>query len=537
MPQSVAAVPPIDELRETVIQRARARLMEIQGNKARYDADFATFAGDCLTIRPKEGGDRLFRLNEVQRGFDARLDNQLATRGRVRALALKGRQFGISTYTEGRYYWKATRIRGLKAFIMTHHDDATANIFQMVKRFHENDPHAPVGDAKLYFKDLDSGFQVATAGSKGAGRSFTFQLFHGSEVAFWPNAADHAAGALEAVPDKDGTEVILESTANGIGGFFYNKCMAAMRGEDEFELIFMPWFDHSEYSTPAPADWRPPDAFMEMAETHRLDRDRVYWAYRTNARLAAAEGDPVDEICWKFKQEYPGDPMEAFRASREGSFISAQDTARARKKDVGDQSHAPLVFGCDFATGGDGEGGDANYFIDRQGRAAGKRLNERFTDKNTVSVANKLQSRIDQYKPDMVFMDPGGGGSQVRDILADRGYGHVLTLVNFGSGALDNKKYANKRAEIWSFLREWMRDEGGASIPDDDGLDGDITAPEGNEDLNHRTQIEKKDRIRKRLGFSPDGGDALALTFSFPVQKGREFTTVGTAVGDPTVGY
>ena len=73
----------------------------------------------------------------------------------------------------------------------------------------------------MFFDKLDSGYKVGTAGTKGVGRSSTIQLFHGSEVAFWPHADAHAAGVLQAVPDVEGTEVILESTANGVGNLFH----------------------------------------------------------------------------------------------------------------------------------------------------------------------------------------------------------------------------------------------------------------------------------------------------------------------------
>ena len=64
---------------------------------------------------------------------------------------------------------------------------------------------------------------VGTAGTRDVGRSKTLQPFHGSEVAFWPNARTHFAGVLQAVPDLPGSEIILESTANGAGGEFHGR--------------------------------------------------------------------------------------------------------------------------------------------------------------------------------------------------------------------------------------------------------------------------------------------------------------------------
>jgi len=63
-----------------------------------------------------------------------------------------------------------------------------------------------------------------------------------------------------------------------------------------------------------------------------------------------------------------------------------------------------------------------------------------------------------------------------------------------------------------------VADGGGADIPDDDELQGSICGPGYHFDSSSRLLLEPKDKIRERLGFSPDAGDALALTFAEPVR-------------------
>ncbi len=208
--------------------------------RLRLRDDFPYFAEKCLSIRPKGGGLTPFVLNQVQRRLHDRIEAQLAATGRVRALILKARQAGCSTYVEGRYYWKVTHGRGVRAFILSHWQEATDNLFGMASRFYRHCPEAvrPAISAsnarELVFQRLDSGYRVGTAGAADVGRSDTIQFFHGSEAAFWPNAEDHMAGVLQAVPHAAGTEILLESTANGIGGLFYNMCKAAERGEGPY---------------------------------------------------------------------------------------------------------------------------------------------------------------------------------------------------------------------------------------------------------------------------------------------------------------
>jgi hypothetical protein len=69
-----------------------------------------------------------------------------------------------------------------------------------------------------------------------------FNCFHGSEVAFWPNAKTHFAGVVQAIPDLPGTEIVLESTANGLGGEFHERWQQAESGQGDYEAIFIPWF-------------------------------------------------------------------------------------------------------------------------------------------------------------------------------------------------------------------------------------------------------------------------------------------------------
>ncbi len=114
--------------------------------RQRLKDDFEHYAARCLKIRPKhlEGeaqpGLIPFRLNAVQQQLHARIEDQRARAGRVRILVLKARQPGVSTYVAGRYFWKVTHHRGIRVFILTHSDKATANLFAMAETYYEHCP-------------------------------------------------------------------------------------------------------------------------------------------------------------------------------------------------------------------------------------------------------------------------------------------------------------------------------------------------------------------------------------------------------------
>ena len=334
---------------------AAARDAQLERELAR---DLERFAA-CLTIRPKRGALAPLIFNRAQQFIHRRLDAQQRATGRVRALILKGRQQGCSTYVAARFYHRAVNAKGVRVFILTHEEAATANLFEIVERFHAHchprlKPSTGAANAKeLYFDALESGYKVGTAGTKGVGRSATIQLFHGSEVAFWPHAETHAAGALQAVPDAAGTEVILESTANGMGNFFHETWRGAEAGENDYIAIFVPWYWQDEYRKVPPSGFAPSDEEATCAALYGLDHAQLAWRRAKIAQLK----DPA-----LFRQEYPASAAEAFEMSGHDSFIAPALVAAARKQRC--EPSGPLVIGFDPAWKGE----DRHAMAWRQGR-------------------------------------------------------------------------------------------------------------------------------------------------------------------------
>jgi hypothetical protein len=98
----------------------------------------------------------------------------------------------------------------------------------------------------------------------------------------------------------------------------------------------------------------------------------------------------------------------------------------------------------------------------------------------------------------------------------------ALYPIQVGEAAVDDKRFYNKRAEIWWRIREWL--EAGACLPSDRELETDLTGIEYGYDPRERVQVEKKADMKERGLASPDSGDALALTFTTPLQSTRPKT-------------
>lgn len=509
------------------------RLKEFRARKRLKD-DLPFFAQTLLKIRTKNEGLQPLNLNREQAYVHAKLEDQRKRKGRVRALILKPRQRGISTYIGARGYSKATHTKGYKVMVLAHKEKASKNLYTMVKRFYEHSPQAfkPMADTKnanrMEFGALDSGFEVATAGGTEVGRSDTIQFVHWSETAFCENAQMHMDSLIDAVPDAEGTEIIMESTGNGVGGVFYNLIQEALKGESEYEVIFFPWFWAEDYRKEVPEGWTPPatvndkgetvNKWLEYAELHDLDDEQLYWAYTKSATKAqATRTDPSLGPYWKFRQEYPATVEEAFQTSGEGGIISVDAIMRARRAELPDPpASLPIILGFDP----NARGGDLSWIISRQGRVLGRHWNKHKKTKTLQERVGMATKALDATDADMMFIDAGNGGSDIYDVLCELGYEERVMLVDFAGAPDNDNEYLNKRAEMYGGARDWINDPGGADIPNDDLLHMHLSASREKERTTDRKlQVEEKKGIVKRVGFSPDGADATVLTFAFPVEK------------------
>lgn len=487
--------------------------------RQRLKDDFPFYSRNCLKIRTKDKGLLPFELNDAQQYIHGRIEQQIKETGKARAILLKGRQQGASTYVGGRFIHKTTHNKGVRAFILTHDGESTNALFEMTERYYENlpkfvKPRVSAANAKeLHFGQLDSGYKIGTAGNKAVGRGQTIQYFHGSEVAFWMNASEHTKGIMQAVPDADGTEVIWESTANGVGNFFHEQWKLAEKGLSEFQAIFVPWFWQSEYRKELPDDYSITTKEQELKEIYNLDDKQLFWR---RMKIAELTTDGVNGSK-AFKQEYPMNAAEAFQVSGGDGLIGSDACMKSRK--IKANGNGPLVIGVDPS-----RGGDRFAIVRRQGRKMygmeaykGDQCDK--LGKN-VAICKKILDTVDSIagkKPNMMFVD-FGSGADIVDRLHELGYEDRVKSVHFGSTPLDPEKYKNKRNEIWGEMADWLNDENmPPEIPDDDEMQADLCASPFDRDANDRRVLWKKDKIKQKYGFSPDYGDAAALTFTEPV--------------------
>ncbi len=313
---------------------------------------------DLLCIRTKQGQLAPLLLNRAQSEFDRRYERK--------NIVLKARQLGISTYVAARFFLNTVTQPGTLTVQVAHDQRAAEEMFRMVHRFLENLPevwcgvrlhylletsHANV--RQIVFPHLDSEYRVETAADENAGRGLTIQNLHCSEVSRWPrNAAATLASLRAAVPPEG--EIVLESTANGAGGIFYDEWQKAEA--TGYARHFLPWWWEPAYSKKAVVGELTEEE-RELVEREGLSRKQI--AFRRDVRANFGR---------RAKEEFAEDAASCFLASGESLFDlevverRRQDCAEPveRRENGRLQVWFPAQRGREYVLGVDPAGGGAD---------------------------------------------------------------------------------------------------------------------------------------------------------------------------------
>jgi hypothetical protein len=198
---------------------------------------------------------------------------------------------------------------------VAHDREAAEDIFQIVHRFWANLSEGWRKGAlrtsrrsarQLVFPELDREYCVASAGEN-AGRGRTIQNLHCSEVSRWGRKGEEALASLRAAVVPGG-EIVLESTANGAGGLFYEEWQ---RAEDTgYTRHFFPWWFDAAYAIETGVNFPAlTEEEAELKNLHGLSTEQIAWRRK---QWASLRGLAV--------QEFAEDPVSCFRASGECVF-------------------------------------------------------------------------------------------------------------------------------------------------------------------------------------------------------------------------
>lgn len=250
--------------------------------------------------------------------------------------------------------------------------------------------------------------------------------------------------------------------------------------------------------------------YLQAAAEYAKNPNGDWWAgmYRAD-QTGVIEEEELNKIAEQtpettFRQEYLCD----FAASAENVLIPIDNviSAQGRYYSQLELAGATRVIGVDVARFGD----DKSVIFKRHGLQAYEP--EIFSKLDNVDLAGHVARTVREFRADAVFVDAGNGAGVI-DVL--RKMNIPVIEVPFGSTPAKPGQYANKRAEMWGDMADWIR--GGGALPKIDGLASDLTSAVYDFNQKGQIRLEPKERIKERLGKSPDLADALALTFAQPV--------------------
>lgn len=268
-----------------------------------------------LSIVTKEGRAERLNLNWAQQRFVAAFEERWNAGRPVRIINLKARQLGISTVTEAIGFILAMNIENMRGMVIGSDIDNAQHLLAMTDNYWETYPFKLLHDQKyasrneLSWSDMHSSIKVATSNNAKAGRGKTIRFLHGSEIAFWDDAKRTMTSVSQAVPTQPETFICLESTANGVGNYFYSQWQAAEEGGTDYLPLFFPWHLHYEYR--ASYIGLPYSSLGKLDSEEKtlrnigLSDDALAWRRWAIRNLCAGDLN-------MFHQEYPVTPEEAF---------------------------------------------------------------------------------------------------------------------------------------------------------------------------------------------------------------------------------
>lgn len=320
---------------------------------------------------------------------------------------------------------------------------------------------------------------------------------------------DAAEGAFSTAGKSDGTNayaVAISTPGEPVGRFY--QIHARAPGTEAW------WVRHVTVDEAIRAG----RVTSEWSEQQRLlwGEDSAVFRNRVLGEFAASSEDTVIPLSWvdqamaRWRAIY--EPVDAYsgEVERLGRARPERDGTRAVVSE-GDKLH---TLGVDVARGGE----DRSVIALRQGNNICELRRYPYSD-DTMLLANMVDVVQVAHGNPRAVVDVIGVGAGVYDRQRERGRNCAGFNSSEGTKRTDitgEFGFTNKRSWAWWNLREMLDPASGCDValPPDDRLTGDLTAPKWRLMAGGRIQIESKEDIKKRIGRSPDDGDAVVYAFT-----------------------
>lgn len=294
--------------------------------------DFKTFASFCKIYSDFEFG--YIRLH---------YDNWLGPQKKFeenrcgRDIVLKPRRVGFTTLELARDIFFAFCNPGSTTLVVSQNKDLSRKIIMDISMildgFYDIEkefkmkvvPQVILKNSSFIQFDNGSKIQVEIAkasemAATNTGRGIGINRLHCTEVAFWVFPKQTMESLLNAA--RTAKEIVIESTANGASGYFYETYYKVKKGKmNGWKHHFYPWFEHNQYFLPIEKgekfDTKPQNPIeVELLNTYKVKPTQLKWW-----RMIVQESSKGEEGAL---QEYPMDEATCFRTKSQ-TFLSSED--------------------------------------------------------------------------------------------------------------------------------------------------------------------------------------------------------------------
>lgn len=305
--------------------------------------------------------------------------------------------------------------------------------------------------------------------------------------------------------------VLMMDEGSGIADAIYEVALGALTDEDT-EILWVVFGNPTKNTGAFRSAFGKNRALWDAKQIDSRDVEGTNKKYLQS--LVDTYGEDHDIVRVRVRGMFP--------SASSMQFIGMDLAEQAQKRTPPDRlASDPLIYGVDLARFGD----DVSVLAKRCGRDAVSRPWKTWEHMDAMTIASDIALEARKDHPDAIMVDAGNIGGAVIDRLRqlipdvpimEVWFGAVLNKEN-GVTELDpgiSVKCHNKRSMIWTKMRHWLRI---GSIPEEQRLLDDLTAPEYGFSSDDAILLEKKADMKKRDLPSPDWGDALACTFAEPV--------------------
>lgn len=302
----------------------------------RYKYDFEFWTATCFYITDKLSKKNItLTLNLGQRQLAKEFERQRLARIPIRVIITKARQWGGSTCTQAYMMWlQLYHYENWHSAIVAKVNNQSINIRAMITKAMDFYPKDAGNFTMKSFEGMlntkvipERGCRITISSAENPEnlRSYDFAMCHLSEVATWPDTAtksgdDLAQSIAAAIPDEEGTFVVKESTAKGVGGYFHDEWLHATSSDKIVSGKDIPVF----------VGWQKIPMYTKRIGNYKKFIDGLseynWWQWRQGATLEGISWYNNYKVSkrwndFQMKSEFPTTADEAFQ-TKSGKYLN-----------------------------------------------------------------------------------------------------------------------------------------------------------------------------------------------------------------------